>query len=46
MNFSYYISGESYGGKYVPAIAAKVLTTLDKNNNTVIPLKGYFLYFF
>lgn len=36
----YYISGESYGGKYVPAIARYIMDNKNSKNQTVIPLKG------
>lgn len=36
-NNDFYITGESYAGKYVPAIAYKIYS---EGNNTDIPLKG------
>lgn len=36
----FYIVGESYGGHYVPAVAAKVAVENDDESNTYINLKG------
>ena len=35
-----YVTGESYGGKYIPNIAMEILKQNKKNENLKIPLRG------